>query len=74
MTKENRIKNLYVYSNHFLGVFYSITEEEPGPLRGDFEGKSENKVSRTFSYLKSKMYKKSRVSSNPHVYSLTNSD
>ncbi|XP_058256548.1 A-kinase anchor protein 13 isoform X2 [Hemibagrus wyckioides] len=39
---------------------YSITEEEPGPLRGDFEGKSENKVSRTFSYLKSKMYKKSR--------------
>ncbi|XP_026786545.3 A-kinase anchor protein 13 isoform X1 [Pangasianodon hypophthalmus] len=39
---------------------YSITEEEPGPLRGDFEGKIENKVSRTFSYLKSKMYKKSR--------------
>ncbi|KAK3533714.1 hypothetical protein QTP70_023967 [Hemibagrus guttatus] len=39
---------------------YSITEEEPGPLRGDFEGKNENKVSRTFSYLKSKMYKKSR--------------
>ncbi|XP_047666584.1 A-kinase anchor protein 13 isoform X3 [Tachysurus fulvidraco] len=39
---------------------YSITEEEPGPLRGDFDGKSENKVSRTFSYLKNKMYKKSR--------------
>ncbi|KAM9460618.1 A-kinase anchor protein 13 isoform 2-T3 [Clarias gariepinus] len=39
---------------------YSITEEEPGPLRGGFEGKSENRVSRTFSYLKSKMYKKSR--------------
>ncbi|XP_053539354.1 A-kinase anchor protein 13 isoform X2 [Ictalurus punctatus] len=39
---------------------YSITEEEPGPLRGVFELKSENKMSRTFSYLKSKMYKKSR--------------
>ncbi|XP_051985781.1 A-kinase anchor protein 13-like isoform X2 [Xyrauchen texanus] len=36
---------------------YSITEEEPGPLRDDFE-KSCTKVSRTFSYLKSKMYKK----------------
>ncbi|KAF4082997.1 hypothetical protein AMELA_G00135030 [Ameiurus melas] len=43
---------------------YSITEEEPGPLRGVFELKSENKMSRTFSYLKSKMYKKSRVSYN----------
>ncbi|TSL68181.1 A-kinase anchor protein 13 [Bagarius yarrelli] len=40
---------------------YSITEEEPGSLRGYFEEKSENKVSRTFSYLKSKMYKKSRL-------------
>ncbi|KAF4111507.1 A-kinase anchor protein 13 isoform X3 [Onychostoma macrolepis] len=38
---------------------YSITEEEPGPLRGDFE-KSTTKVSRTFSYLKNKMYKKAR--------------
>nr|XP_021333392.1 A-kinase anchor protein 13 isoform X1 [Danio rerio] len=38
---------------------YSITEEEPGPLRGDFE-KSSTKVSRTFSYLKNKMYKKAR--------------
>lgn len=43
---------------------FSITEEEPGPLRGVFELKSENKMSRTFSYLKSKMYKKSRVSYN----------
>ncbi|KAM3625243.1 uncharacterized protein V6R79_009138 [Siganus canaliculatus] len=39
---------------------YSISEEEPGPLRSDTEGKSVTKVSRTFSYLKSKMYKKTR--------------
>lgn len=39
----------------------SITEEEPGPLRGDFE-KNTTKVGRTFSYLKNKMYKKARVS------------
>ncbi|XP_073715756.1 uncharacterized protein [Misgurnus anguillicaudatus] len=38
---------------------YSITEEEPGPLRGDFE-KSSTKVGRTFSYLKSKMSKRTR--------------
>lgn len=40
----------------------SISEEEPGPLRSDTEGKNVTKVSRTFSYLKSKMYKKTRVS------------
>ncbi|XP_078800787.1 uncharacterized protein akap13a isoform X5 [Oryzias latipes] len=39
---------------------YSISEEEPGPLRSDNEGKSVTKVGRTFSYLKSKMYKKTR--------------
>ncbi|KAM6950058.1 A-kinase anchor protein 13 isoform 3-T4 [Lycodopsis pacificus] len=39
---------------------YSISEEEPGPLRSDTEGKSVTKVSRTFSYLKNKMYKKTR--------------
>lgn len=43
-------------------VCISISEEEPGPLRSDTEGKSVTKVSRTFSYLKSKMYKKTRVS------------
>ncbi|XP_060797046.1 A-kinase anchor protein 13 isoform X3 [Neoarius graeffei] len=48
------------WGNTSNSVAYSITEEEPGPLRGAFELKSENKVSRTFSYLKSKMYKKSR--------------
>ncbi|KTF76676.1 hypothetical protein cypCar_00022438 [Cyprinus carpio] len=35
---------------------YSISEEDPGPLRSDSEGKvGGTKVSRTFSYLKSKM-------------------
>ncbi|KAA8595976.1 hypothetical protein FQN60_011267, partial [Etheostoma spectabile] len=38
-----------------------ISEEEPGPLRSDTEGKSVTKVSRTFSYIKNKMYKKTRV-------------
>ncbi|MEQ2180421.1 hypothetical protein GOODEAATRI_001082 [Goodea atripinnis] len=41
---------------------FSISEEEPGPLRNDLEGRNATKVSRTFSYLKSKMYKKTRVS------------
>lgn len=45
----------------FVRVCYSISEEEPGPLRSDTEGKSVTKVSRTFSYLKNKMYKKTRV-------------
>lgn len=40
----------------------SISEEDPGPLRSDTEGKNVTKVSRTFSYLKNKMYKKTRVS------------
>ncbi|XP_036399311.1 A-kinase anchor protein 13-like isoform X2 [Megalops cyprinoides] len=39
---------------------YSISEEDPGPLRSDSEGKGVTKVSRTFSYLKSKMYKKTK--------------
>ncbi|KAM9470506.1 A-kinase anchor protein 13 isoform 1-T1 [Clarias gariepinus] len=37
----------------------SISEEDPAPLRSDFEVKP-TKVSRTFSYLKSKMSKKSK--------------
>ncbi|KAJ8340272.1 hypothetical protein SKAU_G00349050 [Synaphobranchus kaupii] len=39
---------------------YSISEEDPGPLRTDIEGKGVTKVSRTFSYLRSKMYKKTK--------------
>ncbi|XP_029551966.1 A-kinase anchor protein 13 isoform X7 [Salmo trutta] len=34
---------------------HSIFEEDPGPLRSDSEGRQGTKVSRTFSYLKSKM-------------------
>ena len=45
----------------FVCVYSSISEEEPGPLRSDTEGKTGTKVSRTFSYLKNKMYKKTRV-------------
>ncbi|XP_056138409.1 A-kinase anchor protein 13-like [Lampris incognitus] len=40
---------------------YSISEEEPGPLRSDTEMRGGGtKVSRTFSYLRSKMSKKSK--------------
>lgn len=46
-------------------VCISISEEEPGPLRSDNEGKNVTKVSRTFSYLRNKMYKKTRVSPQP---------
>ncbi|XP_072554502.1 A-kinase anchor protein 13-like isoform X4 [Paramormyrops kingsleyae] len=48
-------------SSRTLGSFSnSISEEDPGPLRSYTEGKSGTKVSRTFSYLKSKMYRKSK--------------
>ncbi|XP_055049130.2 A-kinase anchor protein 13 isoform X2 [Misgurnus anguillicaudatus] len=40
---------------------YSISEEDPGPLRSDSECKGGGtKVSRTFSYLKNKMSKRSK--------------
>ncbi|XP_035798389.2 A-kinase anchor protein 13 isoform X4 [Amphiprion ocellaris] len=48
------------FSSTSGSLAYSISEEEPGPLRSDTEGKSVTKVSRTFSYLKNKMYKKTR--------------
>ncbi|XP_028444805.1 A-kinase anchor protein 13 isoform X4 [Perca flavescens] len=48
------------FSSASGSLAYSISEEEPGPLRSDTEGKSVTKVSRTFSYLKNKMYKKTR--------------
>ncbi|XP_056134197.1 A-kinase anchor protein 13 isoform X2 [Lampris incognitus] len=48
------------FSSTSGSLAYSISEEEPGPLRSDTEGKSGTKVSRTFSYLKNKMYKKTR--------------
>ncbi|XP_061749530.1 A-kinase anchor protein 13 isoform X2 [Nerophis ophidion] len=48
------------FSSTSGSLAYSISEEEPGPLRSDAEGKGATKVSRTFSYLKNKMYKKTR--------------
>lgn len=48
------------FSSASGSVAYSISEEEPGPLRTDTEGKGVTKVSRTFSYIKNKMYKKTR--------------
>ncbi|XP_071776205.2 A-kinase anchor protein 13-like isoform X3 [Centroberyx gerrardi] len=48
------------FSSTSGSVEYSISEEEPGPLRSDTEGRGGTKVSRTFSYLRSKMSKKSK--------------
>lgn len=56
---QRDIDGMRSFTSTTSSMGYSITEEEPGPLRGDFE-KSTTKVSRTFSYLKSKMYKKTR--------------
>ncbi|XP_028256825.1 A-kinase anchor protein 13 isoform X2 [Parambassis ranga] len=54
------IDGMRSFSSNSGSLAYSISEEEPGPLRSDTEGKSTTKVSRTFSYLKNKMYKKTR--------------
>ncbi|CAL9697076.1 unnamed protein product [Knipowitschia caucasica] len=41
-------------------VEFSISEEEPGPLRSTTEGKGGPRISRTFSYLRNKMIKKGK--------------
>ncbi|XP_060784480.1 A-kinase anchor protein 13 isoform X2 [Neoarius graeffei] len=46
-------------SSAAVSLEYSISEEDPAPLRSDTEVRA-TKVSRTFSYLKSKMSKKSK--------------
>lgn len=47
----------------------SISEEEPGPLRSETEGKVQGpKISRTFSYLRSKMSKKGKVRTPATIY------
>ncbi|XP_051560253.1 A-kinase anchor protein 13-like isoform X2 [Myxocyprinus asiaticus] len=56
---QRDIDSMRSFTSTTSSMGYSITEEEPGPLREDFE-KGCTKVSRTFSYLKSKMYKKTR--------------
>ncbi|XP_056242437.1 A-kinase anchor protein 13-like isoform X5 [Seriola aureovittata] len=48
------------FSSNSGSLEYSISEEEPGPLRSDTEGKGGAKISRTFSYLRSKMSKKGK--------------
>ncbi|XP_036391427.1 A-kinase anchor protein 13-like [Megalops cyprinoides] len=48
------------FSSVSASLAYSISEEGQGPLRADVEGKSGTKVGRTFSYLRSKMYKKTK--------------
>ncbi|KAK2841770.1 hypothetical protein Q5P01_011970 [Channa striata] len=48
------------FSSNASSLEYSISEEEPGPLRSEIEGKGGPKISRTFSYLRSKMTKKGK--------------
>ncbi|XP_035508388.1 A-kinase anchor protein 13 isoform X5 [Morone saxatilis] len=57
---QRDIDGMRSFSSASGSLAHSISEEEPGPLRSDTEGKSVTKVSRTFSYLKNKMYKKTR--------------
>ncbi|XP_044226466.1 A-kinase anchor protein 13 isoform X4 [Thunnus albacares] len=57
---QRDIDGMKSFSSASGSLAYSISEEEPGPLRSDTEGKNVTKVSRTFSYLKNKMYKKTR--------------
>ncbi|KAK2918323.1 A-kinase anchor protein 13 isoform X1 [Channa argus] len=48
------------FSSNASSLEYSISEEEPGPLRSETEGKGGPRISRTFSYLRSKMTKKGK--------------
>ncbi|CAL8369429.1 unnamed protein product [Gadus morhua 'NCC'] len=50
------------FSSGSCSLAYSISEEDTGSLRSDSEGRSGNRVGRTFSYLKNKMTRKSRKS------------
>ncbi|XP_041965172.1 A-kinase anchor protein 13 isoform X3 [Alosa sapidissima] len=57
---EEEAVSLASFSSVSGSLEYSISEEDPGPLRSDGEGRQGTKVSRTFSYLKSKMSKKGK--------------
>ncbi|KAM8893040.1 uncharacterized protein AB9W97_012741 isoform 4-T4 [Spinachia spinachia] len=48
------------FSSNSGSLEYSISEEEPGPLRSEAEAKGGPKISRTFSYIRNKMTKKSK--------------
>ncbi|XP_063045579.1 A-kinase anchor protein 13 isoform X2 [Engraulis encrasicolus] len=62
---QRDIDGMNSYTSNMGSVDCSITEEGLGPLR-DFDGKGSTKVSRTFSYLKSKMSKRSRDKESRH--------
>ncbi|XP_030642519.1 A-kinase anchor protein 13 [Chanos chanos] len=58
---QKDLDGLSSFSGTSGSVEYSISEEDPGPLRSDSEGRTGGtKVSRTFSYLRSKMSKKNK--------------
>ncbi|CAL8364217.1 unnamed protein product [Gadus morhua 'NCC'] len=65
------------FSSGSCSLAYSISEEDTGSLRSDSEGRSGNRVGRTFSYLKNKMTRKSREKEkktlNGHVFSPSSS-
>ncbi|XP_028971111.2 A-kinase anchor protein 13 isoform X2 [Esox lucius] len=52
---DEEVVRMGSFSSTSGSLEYSISEEDPGPLRSDTEGRQGTKVSRTFSYLKSKM-------------------
>ncbi|XP_050929620.1 A-kinase anchor protein 13 isoform X6 [Lates calcarifer] len=57
---QRDIDGVSSFSGNSGSLEYSISEEEPGPLRSDTEVKGGPKISRTFSYLRSKMSKKGK--------------
>ncbi|XP_045083081.1 A-kinase anchor protein 13-like isoform X3 [Coregonus clupeaformis] len=52
---EEEVVRMGSFSSTSGSLEYSISEEDPGPLQNYTEGRQGTKVSRTFSYLKSKM-------------------
>ncbi|KAG9340764.1 hypothetical protein JZ751_020356 [Albula glossodonta] len=57
---QRELDGMRSFSSVSGSLSHSISEEDPGPLRAGVEGKSVTKVGRTFSYLRNKMYKKTK--------------
>ncbi|KAJ8417429.1 hypothetical protein AAFF_G00286560 [Aldrovandia affinis] len=57
---QRELDGMRSFSSVSGSLGYSISEEDPGALRAGAEGKSVTKVGRTFSYLRSKMSKKTK--------------
>ncbi|XP_030587072.1 A-kinase anchor protein 13-like isoform X2 [Archocentrus centrarchus] len=57
---QRDIQGVTSFSSYSGSLTYSISEDEPGPLQSETEGKGGPKISRTISYLRSKMGKKSK--------------